>query len=269
MQKAFLCLVLLSSNFVFASPINTSAASLLQYSELLEQTGISKTIFDQVLPLVDARFEFVRNNALEIIASELAAEGSFILSQPLRLKKRNFDSKSCTLVNALAALAIAETALLKNSATMPDDFSQQIKVSALQNPIFRSAFEEAAQKARWAFRYFLDLDEKTFLGLTSHCFDFTYPDKLVAGEMFLRLKFISHGAQMNGKTLFYRWPLGRAKAMCGRPFNTHYVDHLSSVDASRSVDRVYDRVMCLAHKNPEHFEESLKDLDQKVLGVRF
>ncbi|MBU6376199.1 MAG: hypothetical protein KGQ59_09405, partial [Bdellovibrionales bacterium] len=212
-------------------------ARILQAIETLEQVAIDRRQHDSLAPLVDSRLSELSQIAIEkfqketgIMVSDRPSDGGWNareMNEWARLLRTRSNQERCDLLRLAYSVSISRLSLMKPSISNPPSFPLQDQEREAPE------YDQDVQRALWEFRYFWVLRaDSPWSG--SECMDFTYPKFSVVHEARMRLEFLESGGE-SGTTRIYRWPIGRAKKMCGRPFHTHYADHLAIKDPAREI----------------------------------
>ncbi|NDD90510.1 hypothetical protein EBZ37_00265, partial [bacterium] len=238
---------------------------ILQAIETLEQVAIDRRHHDSLAPLVDSRLSELSQIAVEkfqketgIIVSDRPPDGGWNsreMNDWVRLLRTRSNQDRCDLVRLAYAVSISRLSLMKPSVPSPPSFP--LEDDERETP----EYAQDVQRALWEFRYFWVLRADAPWS-ARECMDFTYPKFSVVHEARMRLEFIESGGE-SGNTRIFRWPVGRAKKMCGRPLHTHYADHLAIKDPAREINA--DPIELGRILDPSAYEKALRELEQKSL----
>jgi len=273
-MKTLLPLVVLWSGLAASASVDLRQLSneeLVSYAARLEQVSMASTLFDSLAPELDRatkeaadelalRFEARTGigsthygQEVDKMAQQAAWQNVFMTeADPL---------KRCEIFKLAYGVAITRLAVMK--ASIPDAPQRLIDVQDEKSAFYAMDLERARWELRWVTKTaFL----KAMLRQVS-CMDPLNPRLSLVDEVALRWQFISEGLSYttpSGKTLLVkRWPVGRARAMCGRPFNAHYFDHLLEVDPERPLD-AYAKGVWGKISSREDFAERLTRLFEEV-----
>ena len=165
--------------------------------------------------------------------------------------------KRCEMIKLAHAVAVFRLSQMKASASRPSVVSEAI---AKSDP----HFEKDLDIVKWEYRYFLMTP--VLNRIKSSCKDDIYPAHELSAEIMLRLEYIQNGFVVDGKRHF-KWPLGRAEQMCGRPMSTHYVDHLSFEEQQKQNRPFPEGLQCAAAQTERELDQCLGNLRKRSFDL--
>jgi len=239
----------------------SAPARLLRTVQLLEQVGIHPAHHDEFAAILDARMRHFSSLAVESFEKEAgipvidppagAGWSTVEVSRWLAALRARPKPARCDLLRLAYAVSISRLSLMKASLAEPPSFPIGSEQAASPE------FATDTARALWELRYFWVIPPDA-AWIPTDCADRTFPDFSILHEARARIDFLENGAT-TPKASFRRWPLGRAARMCGRPFVTHYADHLALRSASRGMD--LRPIQMLGIEDAAEFSRRLRELE--------
>ncbi len=267
LQFLGIAVLLLPLQLAWAGPQNASPRQLLRAVEVLEQTGISKSDPDRLTAVVDERMRRLSQVATEQFERET---GLAVIDKPktqgwstkemqiwISALRSRSQQQRCDLVRLAYAVALSRLSLMK--ASIPEPPSFPIRAEHRELP----EFGQDVDRALWELRYFWILQDGSSIA-PRNCMDESFPAFSIIHEASARAHFIEFGASSSKGVHFQRWPVGRAVQMCGRPFHTHYADHL--IDEAPGRELHVEPISLQGVRDPEELRRRLILLEERALA---
>ncbi len=246
-----------------------SDEKLFAYIEDLEQIAVLTKNFDSQIPHVDYRLALAGLESAARLqkrlpfhffeAGDKAKTSGSVISYEANMWMKYLDSVSskekCSSLKLYLGTSIARLTLMK--ASLPE---AELPSFPLTEPERRlKGYSEDRTRAFWELRLFMQVPMLVSRLKGVKCMDHTFEAHTFLQEGYKRYDFLQRGYNYRHdgvQTTIYRWPVGRAKQMCGRPFHTHYADMLQRDDLPFGVAGPFR-----ASKTTEEFVNHLRKLD--------